>query len=87
MNNETDNINMELDLNDLGDVAGGRLVAKGEVKLTTPGKKPHCKGCDKVVEYYKQDRVSGGNTGFYRCNNKKCKEFGVTKYNTDVEWK
>ena len=87
MNNETDNINMELDLNDLGDVAGGILAAKAEVKLTTPGKKPHCMKCHNEVDYYKQDRVSGGNTGVYKCKNKKCKEFGVTKYNTEVEWK
>jgi predicted secreted Zn-dependent protease len=82
MNKEVDN--MEINIDDLESVNGGTSV---DVETTDSRSKPHCKSCGKAVLYLGQARVNGGNTGKYKCTNKKCKKFDVTVYNDSVVWK
>ena len=82
-----------LNLDDLEDVSGGIALIAGAA--ANPGVvKAYCRTCNAKLQYLRQDRVNGGNTGVFKCTNthykgpnKKCPRYGKEVYNDQVKFK
>jgi hypothetical protein len=87
MYNENEKIDMELDLDSLDGVVGGAAVNVVAPKIPSDDTViAYCKKCGKILDYLGQDRVQGGNTGKFKCMNRKCIYFDQLKYNDEVDW-
>ncbi|MBR1751178.1 MAG: hypothetical protein IJ740_09935 [Ruminococcus sp.] len=76
--NEFDDV--ELDIEDLGEVSGGTGISTGSVTA-------YCKSCNNKLKDLGPVRTSdGGTTNIFICTNKKCKEYNKKKNNLQVRF-
>ncbi|MCR5674880.1 MAG: hypothetical protein K6G16_04145 [Lachnospiraceae bacterium] len=64
---------MQLNDEEMGKIAGGTSAGNGD--LNPP---PLCT-CNVRMKYRRQAHIEGCNVEVYRCENKKCTEYGIDK--------